>query len=182
MELQDFLIQEIRKKENKHHIPKIGKYHASTLRKIYTGSLNADNFYDTIEWEDTMLKIFEIGNWYHAGIQNYFEVIEKYVEIILDSYIICGKIDIVDKGLPIELKTISTLPVRPNIHHSYQVQAYIQALNKDKGYLTYIEKHKTDIPTRTFEIKRDDKLWKEILKKVEELHNNLNGKINNTKT
>ncbi len=176
MKLEDKIVEYAKNKNNSWHKPQIGIYHASRIYDICTGKLKPKDFFKERDLTDRTLVIFEIGNMYHNYVQQviYPNEIQEYpVQIEDDGWKIVGRVDLIVNGNIIDLKTVSNLPTEPKIDHIYQLNVYLEAMNKPYGYITYIEKNPIAFNTVDFKVKRDKKLIKEIKEKVGLFHKEL---------
>ena len=156
------------------HKPKVGVYHASQIYKIAEGYLSPEQFFEQEDFtEETLLK-FEWGKMYHSYVQSLFpdECNERKISIQLEDFKIVGSVDLVTDKV-IELKTCNRFPARPYQSHIYQVQCYLEALNKQEGVIVYMEKHLDKFPSKEFIIKRDIQLFQDITQKVTKFHEQL---------
>lgn len=173
MELQQYLVEKLVEKNEQWHAPEIGRYHASRLREIFYGSLNAENFFDPPHFNEVALQTMAIGEAYHDFIQKFFERVEEKHIIPLDTkgdIKIVMKIDAVHKGIPQEFKTCTNIPDTPPIKHKTQLMAAMAALDKPYGHLSYIKKDPKRFITRTYKIEFDQLYWIQVTEKVKELH------------
>lgn len=176
MKLEERILKYAKDKNEDWHKPEIGVYHASKIYDICSGKLKPKDFAKPKDFTDQTLMIFEIGNMYHDYVQKKIfpdDVQEYPVQIELDDCKIVGRVDLIVNGNVIDLKTISRLPEEPKIEHIYQLNVYLEALNKPYGFITYIEKNPISFPTRDFKIKKDKKVIQDIKTKVGLFHKEL---------
>lgn len=168
MTLEEKILEKIKSQNSEWHKPKQGYYHASGIYDICSGKTTPDKFLNPPEFNDRTLIIFEIGKMYHQHIQEILDgEDEKEIKIECAKGIhIVGRVDKIIKGNPFEIKTCSRFPEEPKIEHIYQVQCYMEALNKDYAYLLYVLKDQKEFPSLSFKIVRDKKLMEEIKQKV----------------
>jgi hypothetical protein len=179
MNLEEKILKLRKDNDSDWHKPRVGNYHASGIYDICEGKMTPDRFLEKPEFDDRLLIIFEIGHMYHGYVQSLFPEAEKekQIKIERDDWKIVGRADMVLDGKLIELKTCSRLPDEPYFSHQFQVQCYMEALNLDKAYVTYIEKNPKGFYTRDFVVERDSKVMEYITEKVGEFHKELK-KIN----
>lgn len=148
----------------------IGVYHASMIYDIVKGYMTPKKFLAEPTYpDDNLLLIFELGNMYHDYVQKYYKPHEKEVrvQIVEPDFTIRGRIDLLlDGQTPVELKTCTFLPKNYSKAHECQLMFYLKALNRDFGYLTYIEKNPKTFITKNFKIGFNEKLYNEYLEKV----------------
>ena len=172
MKIEERILELKKKENNSWHEPQVGVYHASQIYDIVRGNLKPKNFFKKQFFDDQTLLIFEIGNMYHSYIQSLFpkEASEKSLKIEYGDFKIIGRVDLILNEKPCELKTCSVIPKSYYPSHEYQLQCYLEALNQDYGYLTYIEKNPRTFITKNFKIPRNKELMDSIIQKVEEFH------------
>jgi len=160
------------KNDSEWHKPRIGVYHASAIYDIVKGKIKAKDFFKKEKFSATTLLTFEIGNMYHKHIQSLYpkDSVERKIKIQIEDFIIVGSIDLVLEGIPCELKTCSTFPIKHYPAHEYQLQTYLQGLNADYGFLTYIEKNPKIFSTKNYKVKRNPEIWVEIVEKLKKFH------------
>lgn len=175
MKIEERILQRKRDDVSDWHTPKLGVYHASQIYDIYKGTLKPENFFKVKQFSDSTLMIFEIGNMYHDYIQGLYPKENTEVPVSLDfgQFKIVGHADLVIDDIPCELKTCSTFPKQFFAAHNCQLQIYMAALEKEYGFLTYIEKNPKTFHTKDFRIPKDTYLLNSIVEKVTEFHEKL---------
>ena len=175
MKLEDKILELRQKEKSDWHSAKTGVYHASQVNDLITSIVTPNNFYKTPNFSKTTLLTFEIGRMYHDYIQNLFPEAEKEkkIEVKVKDFKIVGRVDLILNNVPIELKTCSTLPKKHYLAHETQLQCYLEGLNKDFGFITYIEKNPRVFVTKNYKIYRDKKLFQTICDKLEIFHEKL---------
>lgn len=134
-------------------------------------------------------KIYEAGNIMHDFVAEVLRS-EKNPEIKLlqsempvktefKDFTISGRVDDVilveteGKKYLIEIKSSSSLMYikMPQAHNVVQLQYYMYATGIHNGIMLYIEKN--TLKTKAFEVKYDEKIVDNIIKKLEKLHQSL---------
>ena|SRR3990167_1646154 len=177
--LQEFLKSEFQKAQEEQRTPELGRYYASSLFDIAQGKINAENYFLPRVFPSQILELLALGRMYHSFLQEilvkhpHITAIEERIEVPYNDWLITGRIDAVINDNPIELKTCTHLPEKPEKSHIYQLQAYTHAKKSAFGYLSYVQKSPKEFPTRTFRIEYDEAIMRDIFSKTDILHKSL---------
>ena len=122
------------------------------------------------------LKVFKLGDLAHEFVQQvlqdtYGAEAEVPIRQVVDDtrgIELHGRIDVLHEGVPYELKSAARLPDSPYDHHVAQINAYLNLLGADEGYLVYVEKNSFEIAQ--FPVRRDADLWRRCLEKIRLVH------------
>lgn len=171
MDIEQKIIEHHRNDQSSWHKPRAGVYHASQIYKIAEGKITPEQFFAEQDFPDITITTMELGKMYHSYVQSMFPEAdqEKQIDIKVGDFKIVGRIDLVLE-VPIELKTCSKIPASPYPEHIYQLQCYLEALNADHGYITYIQKDPRRFPSKNFKVVRDMLQFQDITQKVATFH------------
>lgn len=179
----DKLIENHLKRERKSK--EIGRYYpseiGSCIRKVWY------SYKHPMEIESDKLKIFEVGNLLHSFIidvmkneknLDHLSFLESEIPFKLaqKDFIISGRLDDVviakenKEMMIIEVKTVRDIRnvEKPDRMHVMQLQLYMHATGIHHGVLLYVGK--TNLKTKSFEVKYDEKHSMDILKRFKNLH------------
>lgn len=172
LDIRELLIQRLQDRERKERDHKT--FYASELG--YCPLKLFFTFVHPKEPDPHTLQIFKMGDLVHEYIQRIVQdATDAEVEVPIRQLVdpergieIHGRIDILHEGVPYELKSSARIPSGPYAHHVAQLNAYLKMLDRDVGYLVYVEKNTFDIAQ--FEVRRNDYLWDATLDKIRAVH------------
>jgi len=148
-----------------------GQYFASELYSYLTGKIPPELFLNPPLPSEDELKRLYWGVIIHKGIQSIFGYKEKKYEISIgDGITIVGKPDLIlENGDLIEIKTKEDIEIyeKPLPSWEYQIQCYLQMLNKNEAKLYLVG---WGFSRKLFVIKRDDILWQRIVNGMKDYH------------
>ncbi len=166
---------------------KVGRYYPSEIGRCIRKTWYSYNHPHVVEPE--LLKIFEAGNLMHDFVADVLKS-EKTPEVELlkvemplrfenAKFVVSGRIDDVillkmeGKLVLVEVKSTKNVSFvkKANRAHVMQLQFYMRASGIYNGVILYIDK--TNLQTKMFEIKFDEKNGNQIIKRFESLHKHL---------
>lgn len=169
---------------------KVGRYYPSEIGKCIRKTWYSYNHPHQVE--PKLLKIFEAGNIMHDFVADVLKS-EKTPEVELlkvemplrfenAQFVVSGRIDDVillkmeGKLVLVEVKSTKNVSFvkKANRAHEMQLQFYMRASGIYNGVILYIDK--TNLQTKIFEIKFDEKNGNQIIERFESLHKHLIGK------
>ena len=169
---------------------KIGRYYPSEIGKCIRKTWYSYNHPHVVEPE--LLKIFEAGNLMHDFVADVLRS-EKTPEVELlkvemplrfenEQFVVSGRIDDVillkmeGRLVLVEVKSTKNISFvkRADRAHEMQLQFYMRASGIYNGIILYIDK--TNLQTKMFEIKFDEKNGNQIIERFESLHKHLTEK------
>lgn len=182
----------VEKHIEREHKPKtVGKYYpseiGSCIRKLWY------SYKYPLKVEPDLLKIFEVGNILHGFVTEVLKS-EKNKEVKLlksefpfkmheKDFEVSGRVDDLlliksdSKQLLVEVKSTKNVEhiKSPQSHHRTQLMFYMYALQIHDGIILYVDK--SNLQSKSFEVKFDNDEAEKILEKFSELHKDLKDEI-----